>query len=83
MTGWCPTGKPANEELVKSTGGKQGWDVAAASAADLTVAPFQKVENYPEWKTKYATPALQQYFANKIDPGPARHAAGRRMGSRF
>ncbi|MEO3745413.1 sugar ABC transporter substrate-binding protein [Plantactinospora sp. B5E13] len=61
-----PTGKQANEELVKATGGKQGWDVAAASAADLTVAPFQMVDGYPEWKTKYATPALQQYFANKI-----------------
>jgi multiple sugar transport system substrate-binding protein len=61
-----PTGRKANEELVKLTSGKQGWDVAADSAADLTVAPFQKVDGYPEWKTKYATPALQQYFANKI-----------------
>ena len=61
-----PTGKKAGEELVKATGGKQGWDVAVASAADLTIAPFQSVSGYPEWKTKYATPALQQYFANKI-----------------
>jgi multiple sugar transport system substrate-binding protein len=61
-----PTGTKANAELVKQTGGKQGWDVAADSAADLTVAAFQKVTGYPEWKTKYATPALQQYFANKI-----------------
>lgn len=61
-----PTGRAANEELVKTTGGKQGWDVAAASADDLTVAPFQQVNGYPEWKTKYATPALQQYFADKI-----------------
>jgi multiple sugar transport system substrate-binding protein len=61
-----PTGKQAGEELVTLTGGKQGWDVAADSATDLTVAPFQKVDGYPEWKTKYATPALQQYFANKI-----------------
>jgi multiple sugar transport system substrate-binding protein len=61
-----PTGKQAGAELVKATGGKQGWDVAVASAADLTIAPFQTVSGYPEWKTKYATPALQQYFANKI-----------------
>lgn len=61
-----PTGEQANQELVKLTGGKQGWDVAADSAADLTNAPFQKADGYPEWKTKYATPALQQYFANKI-----------------
>jgi len=62
----APTGKQAGAELVKLTEGKQGWDVAADSAADLTVAPFQMVDGYPEWKTKYATPALQQYFANKI-----------------
>jgi hypothetical protein len=61
-----PTGKKAGEELVKATGGKQGWDIAVASAADLTIAPFQTVSGYPEWKTKFATPALQQYFANKI-----------------
>jgi multiple sugar transport system substrate-binding protein len=61
-----PTGKKAGEELITSTGGKQGWDVAVASAGDLTIAPFQTVDGYPEWKTKYATPALQQYFANKI-----------------
>ncbi|GAA4675800.1 ABC transporter substrate-binding protein [Phytohabitans rumicis] len=61
-----PTGKKAGEELVKATSGKQGWDVAVASANDLTIAPFQTVSGYPEWKTKYATPALQQYFANKI-----------------
>lgn len=61
-----PTGTRATEELVKATGGEQGWDVAAASAEALTVAPFQMIDGYPEWKTKYATPALQQYFANKI-----------------
>ncbi|MEJ3749344.1 sugar ABC transporter substrate-binding protein [Actinomycetes bacterium KLBMP 9797] len=61
-----PTSKAARDELAKSTGGKQGWDVAVASADDLTIAPFQTVDAYPEWKTKYATPALQQYFANKI-----------------
>jgi ABC-type glycerol-3-phosphate transport system substrate-binding protein len=61
-----PTGKRAGEELLKSTSGTQGWDVAVASAKDLTIAPFQKVDAYPEWKTKIATPALQQYFNNKI-----------------
>ncbi|WP_117210683.1 ABC transporter substrate-binding protein [Allorhizocola rhizosphaerae] len=61
-----PTGKKANDELVKLTGGKQGWDVAADSAADLTISAFQKVNGYPEWKSKHATPALQQYFADKI-----------------
>jgi multiple sugar transport system substrate-binding protein len=61
-----PTGKQAGAELVSSSGGKQGWDVAVASADGLIQAPFQKVAGYPEWKSKIATPALQQYFANKI-----------------
>jgi ABC-type glycerol-3-phosphate transport system substrate-binding protein len=61
-----PTGKQAGAELLKSTSGQQGWDVAVDSAADLTMAPFQQVTAYPEWKTKIATPALQEYFANKI-----------------
>ncbi|MCG5218189.1 ABC transporter substrate-binding protein [Streptosporangium sp. KLBMP 9127] len=45
---------------------KDGWDVATASAKNLVVAPFLKVNGYDEWRTKVATPALQQYFANKI-----------------
>jgi ABC-type glycerol-3-phosphate transport system substrate-binding protein len=61
-----PTGKQAGTELVTSTGGKQGWDVAVAGADALVQAPFQKVAAYPEWKSKIATPAFQQYFANKI-----------------
>jgi ABC-type glycerol-3-phosphate transport system substrate-binding protein len=61
-----PTGKQAGAELLKSTSGQQGWDIAVASADDLTMAPFQQVTAYPEWKTKIATPALQEFFANKI-----------------
>ncbi len=61
-----PTGTKAGSELITSTQGKEGWDVAVASAKDLTMAPFQQVSGYPEWKSKIATPALQQYFANKI-----------------
>lgn len=61
-----PTGKQAQAELVKMTNGEQGWDVAAASADDLSIAPFQKVDGYPEWKSKYAQPAMQEYFADKI-----------------
>ncbi|WP_240506263.1 ABC transporter substrate-binding protein [Thermoactinospora rubra] len=43
-----------------------GWDVATASAKNLVVAPFLKVNGYDEWKSKVATPALQEYFAGKI-----------------
>ncbi|RCG20158.1 sugar ABC transporter substrate-binding protein [Sphaerisporangium album] len=42
-----------------------GWDVATASAQNLVVAPYLKVNGFDEWKSKVATPALQQYFANK------------------
>ena len=67
MGDWLvPTGKQAGEEVLKATGGKDGWDVAVASADSLVLAPFQRVEAYPEWKTKIATPAFQEYFANKI-----------------
>ncbi|MFC4585430.1 ABC transporter substrate-binding protein [Sphaerisporangium corydalis] len=45
---------------------ENGWDVATASAKNLVVAPYLRVNGFDEWKTKVATPALQQYFANKI-----------------
>jgi ABC-type glycerol-3-phosphate transport system substrate-binding protein len=67
MGDWLvPTGKQAGVELNSLAAGKNGWDVAVASASSLVPAPFQTVDAYPEWKTKIATPALQQYFANKI-----------------
>ncbi|MDA0638713.1 sugar ABC transporter substrate-binding protein [Nonomuraea sp. MCN248] len=47
-------------------GEEDGWDVATASAKDLVVAPFLKVNGYDEWKSKVATPVLQEFFANKI-----------------
>ncbi|WP_214416559.1 ABC transporter substrate-binding protein [Sphaerisporangium fuscum] len=45
---------------------ENGWDVATASAKNLVVAPYLKVNGFDEWKSKVATPTLQQYFANKI-----------------
>ncbi|MBB6348741.1 ABC transporter substrate-binding protein [Nonomuraea muscovyensis] len=45
---------------------EDGWDVATASAKDLVVAPFLKVNGFDEWKSKVATPVLQEYYANKI-----------------
>jgi multiple sugar transport system substrate-binding protein len=45
---------------------ENGWDVATASAKTLVVAPFLKVKGFDEWKSKVATPVLQQYFADKI-----------------
>ncbi|MEV0586413.1 sugar ABC transporter substrate-binding protein [Nonomuraea sp. NPDC050310] len=48
------------------TGKENGWDVATASVKSLVVAPFLKVNGYDEWKSKVATPALQEYYAGKI-----------------
>ncbi|PZG19407.1 ABC transporter substrate-binding protein [Nonomuraea aridisoli] len=45
---------------------ENGWDVATASAKNLVVAPFLKVNGYDEWRSKVATPVLQEYFADKI-----------------
>lgn len=43
-----------------------GWDVAASTADDLQMAPFQQVKGFEEWKSKVANPALQEYFSNQI-----------------
>jgi multiple sugar transport system substrate-binding protein len=62
-----PTTQAARDAIAKNTGGKNGWTQTLASGAELTKAPFQSVENYPKWKDQIATPALQEYLANKID----------------
>ncbi|WP_113703227.1 ABC transporter substrate-binding protein [Nonomuraea lactucae] len=45
---------------------ENGWDVATASAKDLVVAPFLRVNGFDEWKSKVATPVLQEFYSNKI-----------------
>lgn len=62
-----PTTKAARDVIEKTTGGKNGWTQTLASGEELTKAPFQSVENYPKWKDQIATPALQEFLANKID----------------
>jgi multiple sugar transport system substrate-binding protein len=62
-----PTTQAARDAILKATGGKNGWEQTLASGQDLTKAPFQSVENYPKWKDQIATPALQEYLANKTD----------------
>jgi hypothetical protein len=63
----APTTTAAGKQLLSATSGKNGWDVTVASAKSLQLAPFQKLDNYPQWKTQIATPALQQYLKNQID----------------
>ncbi|KAB8193153.1 extracellular solute-binding protein [Nonomuraea phyllanthi] len=60
-----PTSQKAADDPAMTTK-ENGWDVATASAKNLVVAPFLKVKGFDEWKTKVATPVLQQYFGNKI-----------------
>jgi ABC-type glycerol-3-phosphate transport system substrate-binding protein len=62
-----PTTQAARDVIAKATGGKNGWAQTLASGAELTKAPFQSVENYPKWKDQIATPALQEFLADKID----------------
>ncbi|MFC7583920.1 ABC transporter substrate-binding protein [Nonomuraea antimicrobica] len=60
-----PTSQTAAADPAMTTK-DNGWDVATASAKNLVVAPFLKVNGFDEWKSKVATPVLQEYFANKI-----------------
>lgn len=61
-----PTSKAARDEVATATGGKNGWTQTLASGEQLTEAPFQTVTQYPQWKDQIATPAFQQYLADKI-----------------
>ncbi|SDM21053.1 ABC transporter substrate-binding protein [Nonomuraea jiangxiensis] len=60
-----PTSRTAAADPSMTTG-ENGWDVATASAKNLVVAPFLKVNGFDEWETKVAAPVLQEYLANKI-----------------
>ncbi|GAA3237243.1 ABC transporter substrate-binding protein [Nonomuraea helvata] len=60
-----PTSQTAAADPAMTTK-ENGWDVATASAKNLVVAPFLKVNGFDEWKSKVATPVLQEYFGNKI-----------------
>ena len=62
-----PTTQAARDAISTKTGGKNGWAQTLASGSELTKAPFQSVEKYPKWKDQIATPALQEFLANKID----------------
>ncbi|GGO80382.1 ABC transporter substrate-binding protein [Nonomuraea cavernae] len=60
-----PTSVKAASDPVLTTE-ENGWDVATASGKNLVVAPFLKVNGFDEWKSKVATPVLQEFYANKI-----------------
>ena len=52
--------------MQKATGGASGWTQTLAGAQYMVSAPFQSATNYPRWKDQIATPAFQQYLADKI-----------------
>ncbi len=62
-----PATKDAQQAVVAKTGGKNGWDQIVASGDALKKAPFQSVDNYPQWKDQIATPAFQQFLAGQTD----------------
>jgi multiple sugar transport system substrate-binding protein len=62
-----PATKDAQQAVITKTGGKDGWQQIVASGDALQKAPFQSVDNYPQWKDQIATPAFQQFLAGKSD----------------
>lgn len=62
-----PTSEGALDQLREDTGGKQGWDVAIASADDLAAAPWRRTAGFQEWLDRIATPSLQKYFGDETD----------------
>jgi ABC-type glycerol-3-phosphate transport system substrate-binding protein len=61
-----PTTDAARQAVQKATGGASGWTQTLAGAQYMVSAPFQSATNYPRWKDQIATPAFQQYLADKI-----------------
>jgi multiple sugar transport system substrate-binding protein len=61
-----PASAPARDKVAEQTKDTPVWEPILKTGDDLAGAPFQKAKNYPQWKDQYATPALQQYFANSI-----------------
>jgi multiple sugar transport system substrate-binding protein len=61
-----PASSAARGQVATDTKDVPVWGPMLRTGEDLAGAPFQKARNYPQWKDQYATPALQQYFANSI-----------------
>ncbi|WP_440710935.1 ABC transporter substrate-binding protein [Herbiconiux sp. YIM B11900] len=61
-----PTSSDARDVVAEQTADVPVWAPILKTGEDLSGAPFQKATDYPQWKDQYATPGLQQYFANSI-----------------
>lgn len=62
-----PVTTSAAAEVKKALGSENGWDAVLAGAADLVDAPWNKADKFPDWKSKYATPAYQKFLAGQLD----------------
>lgn len=61
-----PASAEAADVVAEQAGDGAGWPQVLASGEVLVEAPFQKVDAYPRWKDQVATPALQEYLADRI-----------------
>jgi ABC-type glycerol-3-phosphate transport system substrate-binding protein len=61
-----PASSDAAAQVEENTGGDNGWSTILASGEHLTMAPFQAVTNYPQWKDQIATPSFQRYLGDEI-----------------
>jgi ABC-type glycerol-3-phosphate transport system substrate-binding protein len=61
-----PTTQTARDAINKATGGASGWAQTLKGASSQVAAAFQAATNYPRWKDQIATPAFQQFLANKL-----------------
>lgn len=63
---WLLPTRASSMSLPEFQTAEGGWDIASESGKHLILAPFQTVAGFPEWKSKIATPIMQEYFANRI-----------------
>jgi ABC-type glycerol-3-phosphate transport system substrate-binding protein len=62
-----PSSGKARAAVEKLAADNPAWKQVLASGEGLEGPPFLKVNKYTEWKDTIATPAYQQYLADKID----------------
>ncbi|MGB3374065.1 MAG: extracellular solute-binding protein [Microbacterium sp.] len=62
-----PSSGEARAAVEKLAVDNPAWKQVLASGEGLEGPPFLKVNKYTEWKDTIATPAYQQYLADKID----------------
>jgi multiple sugar transport system substrate-binding protein len=62
-----PVTKSAATNVKTDLGTEHGWDAILDSSTLLVDAPWNKADKFPDWKSKIATPAYQEFLAGRID----------------